>query len=80
MKIQIHALRFCEDDAERAKRRVFNSNPAEISVSDGDEVVIKAKEGRVEITINGQPSNMPVFLGPWDHTAVALVVDEIPEA
>lgn len=80
MKLQIHALRFCEDDAERAKKRVFNSNPAEIPIAEGSEVVITAKEGKVNILIDGQPSNMPVFLGPWDHTAVALVVDEIPEA
>lgn len=78
MKLQIHALRFCEDDTERAKKRVFNSNPAVIDIPSGAEFVLTAKDNKVEITINGEPQ-MPVFLGPWDHTAVALVVDEIPE-
>lgn len=77
MKLHIHALRFCEDDTERAKKRVFNSNPAVINILPGSEVVITAKDDKVDVTIDGVPSQA-VFLGPWDHTAVALVVDEIP--
>lgn len=78
MKLEIHALRFCEDDSERAKKHVFNKNPAVIEIAPGSEVTISAKDNMVSIIVGNDPPTL-VFLGPWDHTAVALVVDRMPE-
>lgn len=77
MKLQIHALRFCTDDDERALRKPINSNPAEIIIEPGSDVSIYFKDGVVHTAINGQASQ-GIVMGPWDYTAICLVVD-IPE-
>lgn len=77
MKLQIHALRFCEDDEERAKKHPINRNPAVVDIKDGSEVVLTAKNNSVVIAIDGNPQ-MPISLSLWDYTAVCLVVDDIP--
>lgn len=72
MKVQIHAKRFADKPAER--EGTFNSKPAEVVIEEGEEVVITAKDGIVQTTINGKPQGA-VSLGEWDYTAVAITYE-----
>lgn len=83
MHLQIHAKRFADDPEER-KQVPFNSQPAMVSLKDSTvELVIDARNEVVAVTIDGKPQ-MPIALGEWEYTAIALVfgdpVDvELPE-
>ncbi|MFL5659831.1 MAG: hypothetical protein ACJ8BW_00600 [Ktedonobacteraceae bacterium] len=71
MQLQIHALRFADDDDERALKKPFNSQPSKFDIEPGVEVTIKAKDGVAMVQI-GNDTPYPVSLAEYDYTAVAL--------
>lgn len=75
MQLEVHALRFADDDAERALEKTFNSQPMRIEIETDVEVVITAKNGVAMVHI-GDDKPYPVSLSKWDYTAVALTYTE----
>lgn len=71
MRLEVHALRFPDDDAERALKHTFNSQPMQINIEKGIEVIITAKDGVAMVQI-GDDKPYPIVLGEYDYTAVAL--------
>jgi len=76
MRIEVHAMRFEDDDELRAKKPTFATLPATVPVSPTDEVVITAKDGLVRVSINGESQGGAMPLGEWDYTAVAVTYKE----
>lgn len=74
MQLQIHALRFPDDDAERDLKKTFNSKPSKVDIESGVEVTIKAKDGVAMIQI-GNDTPYSIFLAEYDYTAVALTYE-----
>lgn len=72
MRIEVHAMRFEDDDDLRAKKPTFATKPAMMQVHDRDKVVITAQNGIVRVTINDEPQGGGMPLSEWDYTAVAL--------
>jgi TusA-related sulfurtransferase len=72
LRLEVHAMRFEDDDELRAKEPTFATKPAMMQVKEGEEVVITAKDGIVRITIDGKPQGGGMSLSRWDYTAVAL--------
>jgi hypothetical protein len=74
MQLQIHALRFADDDDERALKKPFNSQPSKFDIEPGVEVTIKAKDGVAMIQI-GDETPHPFSLEEYAYTAVALTYE-----
>jgi hypothetical protein len=76
MNVEIHAMRFEDDDKLRAQEPTFATKPASIKVDPGQEVVITAKDGVARVTIDGESQGGGMALGRWDYTAVAVTYKE----
>ena len=76
MNIEVHAMRFEDDDAKRATNPTYVSQPARKKIDPGSEVVIRAKDGIVHVTIDGEQQGFGMSLGKWDYTAVSVAYDE----
>lgn len=74
MQLQVHALRFPDDDAERDLKKTFNSQPATIQIADDVTVTITARNGLAMVQI-GNEKPYPVSLTEYDYTAVALTYE-----
>ena len=72
MNVEIHAMRFEDDDAKRATEPTYVTDPAAVTVEQDQEVVIRAKNGIVHVTIDGKEQGMGFQLDKWDYTAVAI--------
>jgi hypothetical protein len=71
MQLEVHALRFADDDAERALKNTFNSQPMKIKIDRDVEVIVKAKNGIATVQL-GNDRPYSVSLAEYDYTAVAL--------
>lgn len=74
MRLEIHALRFPDDDAERELKKTFNSQPMRLSIEKDVEVTITAKNGLAMVKV-GDDEPYPVSLAEYDYTAVALTYE-----
>jgi hypothetical protein len=72
LRLEVHAMRFEDDDDLRAKEPTFATEPAMMQVKEGEEVVITAKDGVFSVTIDGKPQGTRMSLNRWDYTAVAI--------
>lgn len=76
MNVEIHAMRFEDDDAKRATEPTYCTKPAQVVIEPDQEVVIRAKNGIVHLTIDGQEQGRGFNLDKWDYTAVAITYTE----
>lgn len=72
MRLEVHAMRFEDDDKKRAQDPTFCTEPAMMQIKEDEEVIITAKNGIVRVTIDGKPQGGGMALGHWDYTAVAI--------
>jgi plastocyanin len=79
MRLEIHAMRYEDDDGLRATKPTYCTSPAHVDIKPGEEVVIRAKDGVAHVTIDGKEQGWGFSLQKWDFTAVSITYEESEE-